>query len=284
MSPKPKQLNLVALDEKLARMRDVLCELGTVAVAFSGGVDSALVLAVAIDTLGAENVVAVTGRSDSLASAEFAGACDLADTLGAEHVVLDTKEFDKPDYVSNPANRCYYCKSTLYDEMAVFVADRGLGGIVNGTNRDDLGDYRPGLIAATEHKVRAPAVEADMDKADVRELARRFGLSVSEKPASPCLSSRLPYGATITPEKLRMIEAGESFLHELGVRECRVRHHDTIARIEVPQEYLPKLVDPECATSIDRHFRELGYQCVTIDLRGFRSGSMNEFISLNLPE
>ncbi len=276
-------MNGIILDEKLSRMQDVLRELGSVAVAFSAGVDSTLVLRVAMDTLGAENVVAVTGRSDSLAQAECAQARDLAEKLGVEHVILDTDEFENPDYVRNPTNRCYHCKTTLYDQMAVFVAARGLGGIVNGTNTDDHGDYRPGLRAASEHEVRSPIAEAGMNKEDVRALARQCELSVFDKPASPCLSSRVPYGEEITPDKLRMIEAGEAFLRELGVRECRVRHHGSIARIEVPTEYLPRLTLPELAGTIDRRFRELGYHYVTIDLRGLRSGSMNEYVSLQPP-
>lgn len=254
----------------------------SVAVAFSAGVDSTFVLKAAIDTLGAKNVVAVTGRSDSLARAEFEEAGTIAANLGVEHVILDTDEFDNPNYVSNPTNRCYFCKTTLYTHLERFIADRGLKAVVNGINADDLGDYRPGIEAAREHGVRCPAAEAGLTKEDIRELSRRLGLSTFNKPASPCLSSRVQYGEHITPEKLRMIEAGEAFLHKMGIRQCRVRHHDNLARIEVPAESIPLLADPVQAARIDAYFRTLGYHYVALDLRGFRSGSMNEVIPLGL--
>ena len=271
-----------ALDDKYARLQRILRDLESVAVAFSAGVDSTLILKVAIDALGPGRVVAVTGRSDSLARAEFEEACAIAASLGAEHIVLDTDEFENPDYVSNPTNRCYFCKTTLYTHLAKFIAERGLKAIVNGINVDDLGDYRPGIEAAREHGVRCPAAEAGLTKADVRELSRRLGLPTHDKPASPCLSSRVQYGEHITPQKLRMIEAAETFLHELGIRECRVRHHDNLARIEVPSEFIPMLAEPDQAARVDAYFRSLGYQYVALDLRGFRSGSMNEVIALGI--
>jgi len=270
------------LDEKLANMQAILRDLGSVAVAFSAGVDSTLVLKIAIDTLGPERVVAVTGRSDSLASEEFEQACELADALGAEHCIIDTEEFDNPNYVSNPVDRCYYCKTTLYTHLSSFIAEHGLGAIINGINADDLGDYRPGIAAATEHQVRSPAAEAGLTKNEVRALSERLSLPTFDKPASPCLSSRVQYGEKITPEKLRRIEAAERFLHELGIRECRVRHHGDLARIEVPVADLERLARRDTANKIDHAFRTLGYQYVSLDLRGFRSGSMNEVIPLNV--
>ena len=269
-----------ALDDKYTRLQRILRNLESVAVAFSAGVDSTLILKVAIDTLGSGRVVAVTGRSDSLARAEFEEACAIAASLGAAHIVLDTDEFENPNYVSNPTDRCYFCKTTLYTHLDKFIAERGLKAIVNGINVDDLGDYRPGIEAAREHGVLCPAAEAGLTKADVRELSRRLGLPTHDKPASPCLSSRVQYGEHITPQKLRMIEAAETFLHELGIRECRVRHHDNLARIEVPFEFIPMLAEPDQAARIDAYFRSLGYQYVALDLRGFRSGSMNEVIAL----
>lgn len=267
------------LDRKVECLQSILRELKSVAVAFSAGVDSTLILKVALDTLGPENVVAVTGRSDSLATSEFEHACELATDLGAEHVILDTDEFDNADYLANPSNRCYFCKTTLYSRMEKFIEDRGIHAIVNGVNADDLGDFRPGLAAGHEHHVRTPAADAGMTKADIRELSKRLDLPTFDKPASPCLSSRVPYGEPITPEKLRMIEAGEAFLrNDLGVRECRVRHHNNLARIEVPVEFITRLAQPETRARIERHFRALGYNYIALDLTGFRSGSMNEVI------
>jgi uncharacterized protein len=167
--------------------------------------------------------------------------------------------------------------------MQKFVAERRLAAIVNGVNLDDLGDYRPGLAAGAEHAVRSPAAEAGLTKADVRALAERLGLPIFDKPASPCLSSRVPYGEPITPEKLHMIEAAEKFLHGLGFGECRVRHHNNLARIEVPPEAIPPLADPRTAAQVNAHFRSLGYAYVSVDLRGFRSGSLNEPLQIRLP-
>ncbi len=262
-------------------MREILRELKTVAVAFSAGVDSTFVLKVAADTLGTDHVVAVTGRSDSIASTELEQSTELAERLGVQHVMLDTDEFENSEYTANPTNRCYFCKTSLYAHMERFIAERGIQAIVSGTNADDLGDFRPGLAAADEHDVRSPIAEAGLTKADVRELSRRLGLETHDKPAAPCLSSRVQYGEQITPQKLRMIEAGEAFLRDrMGIPECRVRYHNNLARIEVPLKYIPTLAEPENAMRIDEHFRSLGYAYVTIDLRGFRSGSMNEVIPL----
>ena len=274
-------MSLNSLEIKYDRLQGILRDLKSVAVAFSAGVDSTLVLKVAIDTLSPDNVVAVTGKSDSLAHAEFDETRRLAADLGVEHVVVETDEFNNPNYLSNPVNRCYFCKTTLYEHLARFIQTRGLGAIVNGINADDLGDYRPGIQAAREHGVRSPAAEAGLTKADVRELSKRLGLPTFDKPASPCLSSRVPYGESITPKKLRMIEEAEAFLHELGIRECRVRHHGELARIEVAGEFIERLAQGAQRERIDRHFRTLGYKYVCLDLTGFRSGSLNEVIALN---
>lgn len=276
--------NQLSTAEKAEEARAILRSLGRVAVAFSGGVDSTFVLKLAVDTLGRANVIAVTGKSASIAAAEIEDAVRLAEAIGAEHIVIGTQEFDDPDYITNPANRCYYCKSELYTRMQPVIAECGFDAIVNGTNADDLGDYRPGLSAAGEHSVRAPAAEAGLTKHEIRLLSAEMGLPTHDKAAGPCLSSRVQYGEAITPEKLRMIEAAESVLHDLGFGECRVRHHDKLARIEVPAGQIEKLASPDLRMKVDAAFRELGYQYVCVDIRGFRSGSMNEVIAFGVKQ
>lgn len=270
------------LETKYEELCRIVRSLGRVVVAFSAGVDSTLMLKVALDMLGPDDVVAATGDSDSLARAEFEEACTLADQLGARHVIIKTDEFDNDDYLANPTNRCYYCKTTLYTHLSKYITDNGFDAIVNGINVDDYGDWRPGIAAADEHRVRAPIAEAGITKLEVRQLSEWLGLPTADKPASPCLSSRVQYGEEITPGKLRMIEQAESFLKSLGFRECRVRHHHNLARVEVPPDEIAKLADPELRARIDACFRELGYNYVTLDLRGFRSGSMNEVISVTV--
>ena len=273
-----------SLEQKFDGMKDLLRSLERVAVAFSAGVDSTFVLKAAIDTLGPGNVIAVTGKSHSLAQDEYLAAVALARQFGAEHIVVNTDEFDDPNYTANPTNRCYYCKSNLYEHMQPLIRERGIRHIVNGANADDAGDWRPGHQAATEHNVRAPAAEAGLTKQDVRELSARMGLPTFDKPAMPCLSSRIPYGEKVTPEKLRMIEQGEAYLRKtLGVADCRVRHHGNLARLEVPTEQIARLAEPEVRAALEKHFRSIGYQYVALDLRGFRSGSLNEVIQLRPP-
>lgn len=262
------------LESLLARIRGY----GTVVVAFSGGIDSALVLAGALRALGAEKTLAATSRSASVAGRELDDAARVAAEIGARHRFIETREFDDPNYLANPADRCYFCKNELYSTLAALAREEGFATVLSGTNADDLGDFRPGLKAGAEHLVRTPLADEGLGKTDVRALARRLGLSIHDKPASPCLSSRVQYGEAITPEKLRRIEAAESFLRSLGFRECRVRHHDALARIEVPAADLDRIAAAELRARIDVKFRELGYQYVTLDLRGLRSGSMNEVI------
>lgn len=269
-------------DQKLEEMKEILRSLKRVAVAFSAGVDSTFVLKVAIDTLGPQNVIAVTGKSDSLAAAEFEEAVKLAEEFGAPHVTIETEEFKDPNYLANPANRCYYCKSELYSKLDKFVAEHGLNAAVCGINKDDYGDWRPGIQAASEHVVRAPCAEAGMTKQDIRVLSEKLGIPIFDKPASPCLSSRIQYGEAITAEKLKMVERSEGFLRSLGFRECRVRHHNNLARIELPQHQIPEALKPDMLQQIDAALREFGYKYVTVDLRGFRSGSMNEVIQVNV--
>ena len=264
--------------QKLRLIETRFRDAGSVVVAFSGGVDSALVLKLALDAVGRDHVLAVTARSPSVPSAELSSVASLAAEIGAAHEFIDTQEFENPDYLANPANRCYFCKTELYEQLTRLATQRGFKMIANGVNADDLGDFRPGIAAAREKGVASPLAETGVDKAEVRALAAERGLSVHDKPASPCLSSRVQYGERITPQKLERIDRAETFLRELGFRECRVRHHDTLARIEIPPDEIERLAQADVRNRIDGFFRELGYRYITLDLRGFRSGSMNEVL------
>ncbi len=264
------------MSDKRDRLESHLKALGRCVVAFSGGVDSAVLLAVAVRVLGRENVLAVTGRSPSVPQAELTSVAALAAGLGAVHEFIDTGEFDDPNYVANPADRCYFCKNDLYTRLVALAAARGYPAVLAGTNADDLGDYRPGLAAAAEHGVRAPLAEAGITKSELRAIGAELGVSVADKPASPCLASRIPYGEPVTVEKLRRIDAAETYLRELGFRECRVRHHAELARIEVPAEQIGRFADAELRAGVEARMRQLGFRYVALDLRGFRSGSLNE--------
>lgn len=260
------------------RLRARLAGLGSVVVAYSGGVDSALVVALAVRALGPRRVLAATAQSPSVPRAELEAAAALAAMLGVEHVIVQTQEFDDPRYRANPSDRCYYCKHELYTRLRQLARERGLAAVVNGTNADDQGDYRPGLAAAAEQGVRSPLAECGVSKQQVRQLAAALGLPVADKPASPCLSSRIPYGEPVTLEKLRRIEAAEAYLRSLGFREVRVRHHERLARIEVPASQIGRLLEPALRAQVDEALRGLGFAYVTVDLRGLRSGSLNEVL------
>lgn len=252
-----------------------------VAVAFSGGVDSAVV-ACAAQLACRDRAVAVTARSPSLAASELTAATQLAEKIGIRHLVLQTDELSRAGYVANAGNRCYFCKSELYTQIAERREELGYHVLCNGANADDLGDHRPGMQAAAEQQVRSPLIELELNKATVRELARYWGLPVWDKPASPCLASRIAYGVSVTPERLQRIDAAESWLRQrLGIRELRVRmeEHD-LARIELPGQWISRAAAPEFAQEIAAAFKQLGFRYVTLDLEGFRSGSLNQALPL----
>jgi len=247
-------------------------------IAYSGGVDSAVVAQAAQLALGGR-AVAATGVSASLASGEREAAEDLARQIGIRHELISTDEFSRPQYTRNAPDRCYHCKSELYDQLRHLAQRLALQTIANGANTDDTGDYRPGLQAAEEFSVRSPLVECGLNKQAVRELARHWQLPVWDKPASPCLSSRVAYGQQVTPERLEMVDQAERWLHDLGVRECRVRYHEgDLARIEVPRYWLATLCSDQVRPVFEQRFSEIGFRFVTLDLAGFRSGSLNTML------
>jgi uncharacterized protein len=280
MNPPAEKTLSPELAARCDRLLEVLRGLGSAAVAFSGGIDSTVVAQAAFLALG-ENAVAVTADSPSVPRAELAEARQLAQAIGIRHEVVRTAEFTDPDYVRNDGSRCYHCKDELYTQIETLLPALGAAVICSGANLDDRGDYRPGLKAAAEHRVRHPLQEAGFSKADVRALARAWGLPTWDKPASPCLSSRLAPGVEVTPERTARVEAAEAWLRGLGLRECRVRLHEgDLARVEVPAGELGRLLEPGVREGFVARLKELGFAFVTLDLEGFRSGSMNKLVSL----
>lgn len=266
------------IDAKREQLLALLSDYGSCAVAFSGGVDSAVVAKAAQLALG-DAAVAVTGTSAALADGELAAAKALAEQIGIRHVVLPTEEFADPNYVANNPDRCYHCKSELYTRLGAQTERLGVRVAANGANADDLGDYRPGMRAAEEHSVRSPLAECGITKADVRALAAAWGLPVADKPATPCLSSRVAFGVKVTPERLAMIDQAEQVLRSLGFRELRVRYHaDDMARIEVPLDRLEELCDGEVRSVVIEEFTGLGFKFITLDLAGFRSGGFAKLV------
>jgi uncharacterized protein len=273
--PKPSQ----SLSAKRDSLIGALTEYGICAVAFSGGVDSAVVAKAAALALG-DKVVLVTGTSAAMAAGELEAARDLATLIGVRHVEVATEEFDNPSYVANAADRCYHCKSELYSQLDRIALSTGMDVVANGANADDLGDYRPGMRAAAEHRVRSPLAECGITKLEVRELAAVWRLPVADKPATPCLSSRIAYGQAVTPERLTMIDGAEQFLRSLGFRELRVRYHaGDLARIEVPVDRVADICEEAARAVVVKRFAELGFKYVTLDLAGFRSGNLNQLIA-----
>jgi pyridinium-3,5-biscarboxylic acid mononucleotide sulfurtransferase len=263
------------LEAKLKYLRESFRGMSSVMVAFSGGVDSSFVLRVAHDSIG-DRVLALTTTSPTMPNDDRADAISMAQSLGVRHLIIESNELDIAGYARNPVNRCYLCKHNLFTVCEEKAREFGIEIIVDGLNLDDLHDYRPGIQAAAEMRVRHPLVEAELTKAEIRELSRSLGLRTWDRPASPCLSSRFPYGTEITLEGLRKVERSEQVLRALGFKVVRVRYHGEMARIELEASEIGRMMEAPTRDAVDRQLREIGFRFVAIDLRGFRSGSLNE--------
>jgi uncharacterized protein len=274
-----RSLDASLLTAKQSRLLASLSELDSLLVAYSGGVDSAY-LAYAAGQALPGRVLCVTADSPSYPRRHREMAEAIAREFHFSHEFIRTDEMDRPEYRANPSNRCYHCKTELYEQLTRVAADRGLAAIADGSNADDRGDYRPGRQAAREHGVRSPLDEADLTKAEIRELSRQAGLPTWDEPASACLSSRIPYQSEVTVAKLSMIERAEDALRREGFRVCRVRHHDTLARLEIGRDELPRALDPDVSARLVAELKAIGYQYVCLDLQGYRTGSLNEVLKL----
>jgi uncharacterized protein len=267
------------LQTKHDHLKNILREMGSVAVGFSGGIDSTLLIRVATDALG-KNALAVIGKSETYPTREFEEAIQLATSFGSRYRVVNTEETDNLKFKENPPDRCYFCKTELFGKLNVIAKEEGIRWIADGTILDDLGDFRPGMRAKSEQDVRSPLLEAGFTKSDVRSLARSLGIPTWDKPSFACLSSRFPYGHGITRENLMKVDAAETFMRDLGFRFFRVRHHDDrTARLEVGPQEIDRLFDSGLRGKIVDHFKSLGFAYVTLDLQGYRTGSMNEVLS-----
>jgi len=264
---------------KLQRLREAFRAYGSALVAYSGGVDSTFLLKVAVDTLGRDKVLGVTARSESLTDRAFQIAADIARQFDLPQEVIYYSELGVPGYAENPINRCYLCKGELFQRLKELAAERGFHVVVEGSNADDVGDYRPGMRASAELGIKSPLRELGIAKAEIRAIAQELGLPNWDRPSEACLASRFPYGNRITEEKMRQVAEAEGFLRDLGFKQVRVRHHEKIARIELLPDELPRLLEAGRREAVVSHFRALGFLYVTVDLAGYRTGSMNEPLS-----
>jgi pyridinium-3,5-biscarboxylic acid mononucleotide sulfurtransferase len=268
------------LQEKQDRLFALLREMGRVIVAYSGGTDSAYLAWAANEALG-DRAIAITADSASIPESHKRDAEDFVRKFGIAHEYIETREFENPDYVKNDANRCFHCKDELFTRLAEYARKHGISEIIYGVNLDDLGDYRPGQNAAKLHQVKAPLVDAGLSKSEIRELSRIGGLPTWDRPAAACLSSRIPYGTPVTIQNIKTVEIGEEEMKALGFRQFRTRFHGELVRIEVAREEMEKALNMEMAGKLTAIFRKLGYKFVTLDLQGYRQGSLNELLALH---